>query len=533
MTLPKIIKSTQLSAAVILSLSLMACTDNSLSAKSTNIDPELQVDVLIKSGTVYTGTNNQGQKLDIAVCKQLICGIYASNSKVINAKKIIDAKGKIVSPGFIDAHTHSLEELMSQDKNSNLNYLTQGVTTVVNGNDGGGPVDYLKAKQALEQNGIGTNTALLVGHGKLRTQVIGRAERFAKPQEIAQMKALLNTAMQQGAIGLSSGLYYVPGIFSDTNEVVQLAKTAAKYKGIYDTHLRDESTFNIGFKAAVAEAIDIAKQADIHLHIAHIKALGVDVWGQSNDVIKQIEAAQQQGISISADQYPWQASGTMLTSAVVPKWVMADSKQKFHQRLNNTKLLPKIKTEITENIRRRGGGDALLITVTEDQKLVGKTLKQLASQMNLAEADAVIELVQGPQIRVASFNMSPDDIENFMVKPWVVTSSDGTNGHPRKYASFPKKYRQYVKEQKLMTLGQFIKQSSTQTAKILNLKKRGEIKLGNYADIIVFDENNFTDNANFEKWNVLSSGIETVLVNGSVTIENSEYTHVLSGRVVH
>jgi len=347
------------------------------------------------------------------------------------------------------------------------------------------------------------------------------------------MKALLNAAMQQGAIGLSSGLYYVPGAFANTEEVVALAKTAAKYKGIYDTHLRDESTFNIGFKAAVAEAIDIAKLADIHLHIAHIKALGVDVWGQSVDVIKQIEAAQQQGISISADQYPWQASGTMLTSAVVPKWVMADSKEKFHKRLKDDTLLPRIKSEITENIRRRGGGKALLVTVTEDQNLVGKTLKQLATEKGLTETDAVIELVQGPQIRVASFNMSSNDIENFMVKPWVVTSSDGTNGHPRKYASFPKKYRQYVKEQKLLTLGQFIKQSSTQTAKILNLKKRGEIKLGNYADIIVFDENNFSDNANFQKWNVLSSGIETVLVNGAVTIEDSKYTKVLNGRVVH
>jgi len=533
MKFPKAIISTQLSTAVVLSLSLMACTDSALSAKSSDIDPELKVDVLIKSGTVYTGSNNKSQNLDIAICKQVICGIYASNSKTIDAKKTINAKGKIVSPGFIDAHTHSLEELMSDDKNSNLNYLTQGVTTVVNGNDGGGPVDFLKAKQALEQNGIGTNTALLVGHGKLRTQVIGRAERFAKPEEITQMKSLLNTAMQQGAIGLSSGLYYVPGAFANTEEVVALAKTAAKYKGIYDTHLRDESTFNIGFKAAVSEAIDIAKIADIHLHIAHIKALGVDVWGQSVDVIKQIETAQQQGISISADQYPWQASGTMLTSAVVPKWVMADSKDKFHQRLKDDKLLPKIKSEITENIRRRGGGEALLVTVTEDQNLVGKTLKQLAAEKGLTETQAVIELVQGPQIRVASFNMSSNDIENFMVKPWVVTSSDGTNGHPRKYASFPKKYRQYVKEQKLLTLGQFIKQSSSQTAKILNLKNRGEIKLGYYADIIVFDENNFSDNANFQKWNVLSSGIETVLVNGAVTIEDSKYTNVLNGRVVH
>ncbi|SFC94931.1 N-acyl-D-amino-acid deacylase family protein [Pseudoalteromonas denitrificans] len=531
MTLYKKNKNMRLLTLVTVLLGLVACLENNINTQDD--EQQLNIDVLIKSGTVFTGTSDQGQKLDIAVCEQIICGLYASNSKVINAKKVIDAKGKIVSPGFIDAHTHTLEELMSSDKNSNLNYLTQGVTTVVNGNDGGGPVDFLKTKLKLEKNGIGTNTALLVGHGELRDHVIGRAERFAKPEEISQMKALLNTAMKQGAIGLSSGLYYVPGAFADTNEVVELAKTAAKYKGIYDTHLRDESTFNIGFKAAVSEAIEIAKLADIHLHIAHIKALGVDVWGQSTDVIKQIETAQQQGISISADQYPWQASGTMLTSAVVPKWVMADSQKRFHGRLNNHTLLPKIKIEITENIRRRGGGEALLVTVTQDRSLVGKTLKQIAKDMGLSETDTVISLVQGPQIRIASFNMSNQDIENFMVKPWVVTSSDGTNGHPRKYASFPKKYRQYVKEQKLLTLAQFIKQSSSQTAKILNLEKRGEIKLGHYADIIVFDENKFSDKANFKKWNVLSTGIETVLINGALTIENGQYNQVLNGKVVH
>jgi len=295
-------------------------------------------DILITSGRVYAGLDTEAQMLDIAVCGDKICGLYPSGSKKVIAAKVIDAKGKIVSPGFIDPHTHTLEELSSRDKNHNLNYLTQGVTTVVNGNDGAGPVDIAKTANALEANGIGTNVALLVGHGSVREQVMGRAPRFATKQELEQMSALLNQAMQDGALGLSTGLYYVPGSFANTEEVVTLAKVASKYNGIYDTHLRDESTFNIGFSAALDEAIYIAQSADIHLHLAHIKALGVDVWGQSVNAIRKIEQAQTSGISISADQYPWLASGTFLHSAVMPKWAMADSKQAFYKRLNDPKL---------------------------------------------------------------------------------------------------------------------------------------------------------------------------------------------------
>ena len=492
----------------------------------------LSVDLLISASKVFVGDGSAGKALDIGICGELICAISERGQVDYQATRRITSDDLIVSPGFIDAHTHSLQELLSKNDNGNLNYLTQGVTTVVNGNDGSGPVDIKAMTQRLLNNGIGTNTALLVGHGSIRKQVLGLAERHAKTDEIKQMQALTEQAMRDGAIGLSSGLYYVPGIFADTAEVVALAKVAAKYNGIYDTHLRDESTFNIGFGEAVAEAIEIAKQADIHLHIAHIKALGVDVWGQSVPIIKQIEAAQQQGVSISADQYPWQASGTHLRSAVVPKWVMADSITAFHQRLNDPKLLPKIRIEIIENIRRRGGAEALLFTVSDDPALVGNTLEQVAKLRQKSVVETVIELVQGNKIRVASFNMSTTDIENFMIKSWVVTSSDGTDGHPRKYASFPKKYRQYVVEQKLLSLAQFITQSSAKTAQILKLKKRGLLVVGNYADIVMFDPDKFSDQATFSQWNRLSQGVEYVMVNGQITIDGGQYNNVLNGKVV-
>jgi len=501
-------------------------------AGCTKSSPSVNVDVLISGPKIYTGLQLKPSALDIAICGELICGVSPQGSVAYVAKRIIDASELVVSPGFIDAHTHSLQELLSEDKNANLNYLMQGVTTVVNGNDGSGAVDIAKLKAQLLRNGIGTNTALLVGHGSIRTQVIGLAERLATDDELVSMQQLTEQAMQDGAIGLSSGLYYVPGIYANTAEVVALAKVAAKYDGIYDTHLRDESTFNIGFTQAVDEAIEIATQADIHLHLAHIKALGVDVWGQSTSVIDRVERAQQRGVSISADQYPWQASGTHIRSAVVPKWVMADSISAFHHRLNDPKLRGGIRSDIIENIRRRGGAKALLVTMAQDQSLQGKTLQDIADERGQQPADTVIDLVQGSKIRVASFNMSASDIENFMVKPWVVTSSDGTNGHPRKYASFPKKYRQYVTEQKLLTQAQFIRQSSTKTAQVLGLDKRGKLAVGYYADIVMFAPQHYRDNASFNQWNVLSSGMEYVMVNGALAIDKGQYTKRLSGQVV-
>jgi N-acyl-D-aspartate/D-glutamate deacylase len=499
----------------------------------TAIETKDNVDILIAGGTVYTGQSDHPQQLDIAICQQLICGVYPSGSRKIIANKVINASGKIVSPGFIDPHTHSLEELLSKDKNSNLNYLTQGVTTVVNGNDGSGPVDISKVAKAMMENGIGTNVALLVGHGSIREQVMGRAKRHATEGELKAMSDLTQSAMKQGAVGISTGLYYVPGSFASTDEVIALAKVASRYKGIYDTHLRDESTFNIGFIKALEEAIYIADAADIHLHLAHIKALGVDVWGQSEVAIQTIEKARKNGVNISADQYPWLASGTKLHSAVIPKWVMADSTSAFFTRLNNPGLKLEIQQQVKENIRRRGGPSSLLITAFSDKRLVGLNLAQVAKKLNLTAVEAAIELVQLGEVRVASFNMSVRDVENFMVKPWVVTSSDGTNGHPRKYASFAKKYQHYVVEKKLLKVGQFINQSSSKTAKILGLDDRGVLAQGYKADIILFDPKSFAAKADFSHWDRYSTGIEHVIVNGQQVIENKKYLGKLAGQFVY
>lgn len=492
-----------------------------------------QTHFIIESALVYDGSNNPPSKKSVGICGAQICNISAMSASQLKNATRIDAKGLILSPGFIDPHTHSHSELKSSDLNQNLNYLFQGVTTVVNGNDGGGPVNISDALKGLNSEGVGTNYAFFVGHGSLREAVMGREQRFSNSNELGQMELLLDTAMQQGALGLSSGLYYVPGSFAETSEVIALAKVAAKYDGIYDTHLRDESTFNIGFIPALQEAIDIAKAANIHLHVAHIKALGVDVWGQSKQAISLIESEQKQGASITADQYPWQASGTNIRSALVPKWAMADSNDAFLARLKDASLRPKIDLEIADNIRRRGGGDRLLITAAKDKSWEGKNLAELSQKWQLSEVATVVKMVQeSARTRVASFNMTDDDIQAFMQKDWVVTSSDGTNGHPRKYASFPRKYEHYVKKLQLISEADFIHRSTGKTASILGFKQRGYIEDGYKADIVIFNPNTYRALADFQSWNTLTEGVEYLFVNGQLAINKGEYTGVLAGEFV-
>lgn len=508
---------------VIASLFLCSCA----------IKTTVPVDILIVNGKVYDGTDSESKTLDIGICGDVICVVSPSGKQQYAAEKTIDAAGMIVSPGFIDPHTHTFLELRSNDKHHNLNYLYQGVTTVVNGNDGGGPPHIPFAVSQLNSDGIGTNVAFFTGHGSIRRLVMGLAERQATEPELLEMEKLVEDAMKAGALGLSSGLYYIPGQFADTQEVIRLAAVSARYGGIYDTHLRDESTFNIGFISALDEAIQIAEEANIHLHLAHIKALGVDVWGQSEQAIAAVENAQSRGVSISADQYPWMASGTNIRSAIIPQWVRADSEEAFMARIHDDTLIDQILEEITENIRRRGGPSKLLITASDETAWVGKTLEDVANIMALTPAQTAIEMVQVSRPhRLASYNMSVNDIERFMQQDWVVTSSDGTNGHPRKYASFPKKYREYVNEKQLITERRFIYSSTGQTADIFNLHDRGKLAVGKKADVIVFDPNTFADNATFQTWNKLSSGMHYVLVNGQLTIENTEFTGALAGQFV-
>lgn len=496
----------------------------------TACQPKINADYIIENGTVYLGDNTQGKIVDIAVQGENI--VFIGNaSRRVKAKAVLDATGLIVAPGFIDPHTHSLIDLQSDDATTreNVNYRTQGVTTVFNGNDGYGSANIAELSQDLMQKGIGTNTAFFVGHGAVRSQVMGDDNRAPTQAELDSMKALINDAMDAGALGLSTGLFYAPGSFSNTDEVVELAKVAAAKGGVYDSHIRDESTYNIGVEAAIEEVLEIGRRADIPVHIAHIKALGVDVWGKSVPIIASIEKAQAEGVKVTADQYPWPASGTRISNALIPRSLKAGGPEKYMARLNDPALQEQLKLDVAENLRRRGGAGAVLIT-DKSSKWRGKTLEEVASLNEISPVDVAIKIARDGDAKIASFNMNEDDIKNFMRQNWVMTSSDGDQGHPRKYASFPRKYNVYMRGKNIMPIETFLYKSSGLVADTFNICERGYLKLGYKADIVVFNPDTFKAKADFQSPELLSEGVEYLFVNGALAVENGVSKNILAGR---
>ncbi|MCP5382522.1 MAG: amidohydrolase family protein [Kordiimonadaceae bacterium] len=491
---------------------------------------DISADILITGGTVFDGHDSAGEKLDIAINGDQITFVGPAGQYKISAARTIDASGMIVAPGFIDPHTHSLDDLQNPDKKLNANYLMQGVTTVFNGNDGGGPSNISETLDKLEEDGIGSNTALFVGQGNVRQSVMQMRDDEPTYGEMEIMKSHVRKAMEEGALGLSTGLYYAPGSYSSTEEVAELAKEIAPYDGIYESHIRDESTYNIGLLGAIKEVIDIARIAGIKGHVGHIKALGVDVWGQSAQAIKMIEDAQAEGLRISADQYPWTATGTSVIGALLPRYVQAGGNEAMLARLKDPELLPKIKADMEENMRKRGGKDALLLTGGDGNMVVGRTLGEEADARGKTPIETAIEIIIEGGSNIANFAINEDDLRAFMQKPWVMTSSDGSYGHPRKFATFPNKYRTYVVEKKYISLQDFIHRSTGLTADTFKLCDRGYIEPDKYADIVIFDPDEFGPKADYINPRELSVGVKYLLVNGGLAIDDGALTGELYGR---
>lgn len=517
---------------LLLSCALMVGTAGCQEKVEAKAETKIKADILIENGAVFIGDNSPAQNLTIAVKNDEIIYI-GERASHIDAAYSIDAEGHYVLPGFIDPHTHSMAELTSENSETreNRNYQFQGVTTVVNGNDGFGDHDVEQQMADLTAIGIGTNTALFIGHGALRKSVMGGDKRVPTAAELSDMKMKIGQGMEAGALGLSTGLFYAPGSFSNTEEVIELAKMAAEYGGVYDSHIRDEATYNIGLEAAVDEVIEIARQANIPANIAHIKALGVDVWGKSDALIAKIETAHSEGLKVTADQYPWQASGTRISNALIPRWVKAGSTEDYLKRLSDPELANRIKSETTENLRRRGGPEAVLITQTNPE-WQGQTLGELATKYELSPVDTALKLAREGDARIASFNMSMADIENFMRQDWVMTSSDGSSGHPRKYASYPKKYQDYVVDKKLMPVETFFYRSSGLVADTFGICERGYLKVGYKADIAILDPAAFSPEADYQNPTALSAGVSYLLINGETVITNGDPQSNLPGQVL-
>jgi N-acyl-D-aspartate/D-glutamate deacylase len=346
------------------------------------------------------------------------------------------------------------------------------------------------------------------------------------------MEALTRGAMCDGAWGLSAGLYYAPQTYAQTAEVTALAQVAGELGGYYDTHMRDESTYNVTVTGALSEALLIGREAQLPVHIAHIKALGPAVWGHSAQMITMIEEARSAGQRVTADQYPWEASGTRISNALVPRWALEGGLSSLRVRLNEAEARAAIRAEMIESIARRGGADRLLVTgqLSGSNAPVGQTLAEIAEAAETAPVDAAIAILHEGDARVASFNMSPADIAAFAAQDWVVTGSDGSNGHPRKYGSFPKAYRDLVQGSAAMDLARFIQRSSGQTADIIGLPGRGYLREGYFADVLIFDPARFAPGATYSAPREYSGGVVHLFVNGAAMIRDESYTGTLSGR---
>lgn len=490
------------------------------------------LDVLIVHGTVVDGSGGAPRQADVGVRGDRIVFVGDAARANVHARRTIDAQGRIVAPGFIDPHTHLDRDLATPATRENIGYLTQGVTTVVIGSDGFGPVHVGEALDRLQEGGIGTNVAGLTGFGTVHGAVLHMSGAAPTAVQLATERAMVDTAMREGALGISTGLFYPPQSFAATPEVIELSKVAARYGGIYDTHLRDESSYTVGLIGAVDEALRIGREARIPIHISHIKALGVDVWGKSDSVVKLVEAAHRAGMTVTANQYPYTASGTSFSASLLPRWAVQGGHDSLEARLANPATHARLVADMRDNLRRRGGAASLLVTGgVRDTTLVGKTLADIAAARHGDPVDVALDVIQRGGADVASFNMTDRDIADFMRQPWVVTGSDGSDGMPRKFGTFPRKLHEYVFTKHVISLPFAVRNSSARTAEILDIPRRGRLETGYYADVIVFDST-ITDHATYEKPTLPSTGVEYVLVNGKVAIDAGRPNGVLAGRAL-
>ena len=495
-------------------------------AHATAAQPDGRADWLLRGGTVYPGA---GEPFigDVAIDGDRI--LAAAPALEAGGAQVIDATGLIVAPGFIDPHTHLSDQLASDQPDARLvaGFLMQGVTTAFIGNDGGGALDTGAVLARYRERPVGINYATYVGFGEVRRAVLGDAARAPDVAELAQMRALVAAAMCEGALGLSTGLFYAPQSFATTQEVADVAAAAGRRGGFYDTHLRDESSYSIGLLASVTEALAIGRQAQLPVHLAHIKALGVDVHGQAGAVIAFVEQAQAAGQQVTADQYPWSASGTSLAAALVPRWAMDGGRSAMLARFDDTAQRARLHSEMAENLRRRGGAASLLITEGPD---AGRRLSEIAARAQTDAVTAALATIRRADVAVASFNQTEGDIRAFMARPWVMTGSDASAGHPRAYGSFARKYAEYVRTKPALSLREFIYRSSTLAARTFGLAGRGELIAGANADIVVFDPARFAARADYAAPTLLAAGVEAVFVNGALAVERGALTGRAAGR---
>ena len=498
-------------------------------------------DLIIRGGKVVDGSGNPWYHADIAIKNDRIAEIgQLSNHE---AKRVIDAHGLVVAPGFIDPHTHALRGIFEVPNAESA--LLQGVTTLTEGNDGSSPYPIDRHYADIDNLRISPNWAVFVGQGTIRQRVIGFGLRKATPDEMERMKQMVRDAMEQGALGISTGLFYVPGSFTSTEEVIELSKVAAEYNGIYISHIREEAAQLID---SVQETIRIGEEADIPVQITHHKVIGVENWGASIESLRLVDEARKRGVDVTIDQYPYTASQTSI-NALIPQWAQAGGREEMLSRINSAETYSTIKNEVVAKILYdRGGGDPKNVFISRnswDPDMAGKNLAELAIDAGLEPtpenaADVVFDIIRGGGATAVYHAIGPEDVDRIMQHPATAIGSDGPVGvfgegapHPRQYGTFARVLGLYVRERKILSLEEAIRKMSSQSARRLGIHDRGLITKGYFADITIFDPDEIIDKATFENPHQYAIGTKFVLVNGTVVVENGQHTGVRPGRILH
>ena len=534
-------------------------------------------DLLIVGGRVLDGTGNPWFRADVGVRDGRIVavGVLAGAP----ATRTIEATGRYVAPGFIDIHSHADDggrdpggatiRTDSLHRKAAPNVVSQGVTTIVVNQDGRSPWPIADQRALLESQGVGPNVMLLAGHGTIRRLVMG--DDFRRPAteaEVRQMQALMRQAMDEGAAGVSAGLEYAPGRWSTTDEVAAVAAELAPYDGVYISHQRSEGPDPMWFwpsqdepgpptlQDAVSETIEIGRRTGIRVVASHIKAKGAHFWGSSASAIQLIQRARDEGVRVWADQYPYATSGSDGNTVLIPRWALRDPDaasprearppgEMFRLAMAQPGNEEKIRRDVAHEIRRRGGAERVVIMDYPDDGLVGKSLAEVAASRDATPVQTAIDLqLEGdPERRgggrMRGFSMSEADVEMYAAQPWVATASDGgiadpSDGpvHPRFYGTFPRKIRQYALTAGALSLEAAVRSQSSLPALIMGLADRGTIRNGAWADIVVFDLETIADRATVFEPHQHAAGIDHVLVNGELVVENGYILHALPGTVI-
>jgi predicted amidohydrolase YtcJ len=503
--------------------------------ESSRAAEPVAADVILRGGTIIDGTGTPARPGDVGLRGDRIVavGAFVADPKA----SVVDVAGKIVAPGFIDLHSHSDEVILEPRKRANTNYLTQGVTTIVTGNCGGGVLDVGKLLSGVDRYHAGSNVIHLIPHGAVRRSVMGNAERKPTETELETMSALVERGMRQGAWGLSSGLIYVPSRYADAPELIALARVVARHGGIYASHIRDEGA---GLLDAIDEAIAVGREAGVPVEISHLKASGKPNWGLTDEACARIIAARKAGQRVTADQYPYPASSTQLGSMVVPHWALQGDAENFTRIAADPVAGAKLRREIQEELDKCDGGARIRIARYPPRPdRLGRDLVAIAQGEATTPLEVVLDIQRHGGAQAINFGMSERDVRSVMAHDFVATASDGSahnpdgtdQPHPRAYGTFPRKIR-YALDEHVISLEHAIRSATGLPAEVLRLPDRGLIRAGFFADVVVFDPKAFRDTATFDQPTRYATGVDYLFVNGVASIVRGKVQKRLGGRAL-